>query len=193
MERGLYEQIADQELEAALEALVGRYQAQRLDEGDSHAVLAEHIAHLLTQVLRRQPAQDRLNHQVELCNRLVRVLGGSDGTVEPGAQTLPGDVRRLLSVHGDEAAPPRPDTPLSETSLLTGTRTDPSLVSQLKRALASAKRGRRAVLVHQVERHRPAARCAGAVLHSPGRGAAGADHELHGRDRPRGGGYSGSE
>jgi len=140
MERGLYEQIADQELEAAPEALVGRYQAQRLDEGDSHAVLAEHIAHLLTQVLRRQPAQDRLQHQVALCNRLVSVLSESDATVEPGAQTLPGDVRRLLSVHGEEPAPPRPDTPLSETSLLTGTRTDPSLVSQLKRELASANR-----------------------------------------------------
>ena len=140
MEPGLYERIADEELEAALEALVGQYQAQRLDDGDSHAVLAEHIAHLLTQVLRRQPSQDRLSHQVELCNRLIRVLGESDVTVEPGAHTLPGDVRRLLSVHGGGAAPPRPDTPLSETSLLTGTRTDPSLVSQLKRELASADR-----------------------------------------------------
>lgn len=140
MERGLYERIADEELEAALEALVGHYQAQRLDDGDSHAVLAEHIAHLLTQVLRRQPSQDRLTHQVELCNRLIRVLGESDSAVQPGAQTLPGDVRRLLSVHGDGSALPRPDSPLSETSLLTGTRTDPSLVSQLKRELASADR-----------------------------------------------------
>lgn len=140
MERGLYERIADEELEAALEALVGQYQAQSLDDGDSHAVLAEHITHLLTQVLRRQPSQDRLTHQVELCNRLIRVLGESDATVQPGAQTLPGEVRRLLSVHGGDAAPPRPDTPLSETSLLTGTRTDPSLVSQLKRELASADR-----------------------------------------------------
>ncbi len=127
MERGLYEQIADEGLEAALEALVGRYQAQRLDEGDSHVVLAEHMAHLLTQVLRRQPAQHRLNHQVELCNRVVRVLSESDAAIQPGARALPSDARRLLSVHGDEPVPPRPDTPLSETSLLTGTRTDPSL------------------------------------------------------------------
>lgn len=140
MKRGLYERIADEELEAALEALVGQYQAQRLDEGDSHAVLAEHMAHLLTEVLRRQPSQKRLNHQVELCNRVIRMLGECDTAVEPGAQTLPSDVRRLLSVHGDAPAPPRPDTPLSATSLLTGTRTDPSLVSQLKRELASADR-----------------------------------------------------
>ncbi|MDZ7748368.1 MAG: hypothetical protein U5K43_05630 [Halofilum sp. (in: g-proteobacteria)] len=78
MEPGLYEQVADEGLETALKALVGRYQAQRLDEGDSHAVLAEHIAHLLTQALRRQPAQDRLNQQVQLCNRLIRVLSESD-------------------------------------------------------------------------------------------------------------------
>jgi len=140
MERGLYERIADDELETALETLVGRYQAERLEEGESHAVLAEHIAHLLTQVLRRQPAKDRLDNQIDLCNRLIRVLSETDATVKPGAQTLPAEVRRLLSVHGDESAPPRPDTPLSETSLLTGTRTDPSLVSQLKLELVSANR-----------------------------------------------------
>ena len=140
MERGLYEQIADEELEAALEALVGEYQAQRLDDGDSHAVLAEHIGHLLTQVLRRQPSQDRLTHQVALCNRLIRVLGESHSTVDSGEQTLLSEVRRLLSVHGDDSAPHRPDTPLSETSLLTGTPTYPNLVSQLKGDLSSADR-----------------------------------------------------
>ena len=98
------------------------------------------MAHLLTEVLRRQPSQDRLNHQVELCNRVIRVLSEDDAAVEPGVQTLPVDVHCLLSVHGDAPAPPRPDTPLSATSLLTGTRTDPSPVSQLKRELASADR-----------------------------------------------------
>lgn len=140
MKRGLYEQVADEELEAALEALMGEYQAQRLDEGDSHAVLAEHIAHLLTQSLRRQPAKDRLSHQVALCNKVVQVLSETDDAVRSGAQTLPVEVRQLLSVHGQEPPPPRPDTPLSESSLLTGTRTDPSLVSQIKRELKSADR-----------------------------------------------------
>jgi len=140
MERGLYERLANEQLEAALQALVGRHRAQRLDEGDSHAALAEHIAHLLTQVLRRQPAQDRLNHQVALRNRVVRVLSESDGTVKPSERTLPTDVRRFLSGRGDESAPPWPDTPLSETSLLTGTHTDPSIVSQHECELASAHR-----------------------------------------------------
>ncbi|MDZ7748369.1 MAG: DUF3427 domain-containing protein [Halofilum sp. (in: g-proteobacteria)] len=63
-------------------------------------------------------------------------------------------------MHGDKPAPQRPDTPLSETSLLTGTRADPSLVSQLKRELASADRVDIIALVHQVERDRPAAGCA---------------------------------
>jgi len=140
MERGLYERIADLGLEAALDALVGEYQAQGLDEGESHTVLAEHLGHLISQVLRRQPSADRLKHQVALCNRLVQVLEDHDkGTLADQAR-LPDNVRRLLAVYPDGAAPARPDTPLSETSLLTGTRVDPSLVSQLKRELASANR-----------------------------------------------------
>lgn len=140
MERGLYERIADEGLEAALQALVGEYQAQHLDEGESHVVLAEHLAHLITQVLRRQPSKERLKHQVALCNRLVQILGEHDPTVQSGRETLPEDVRRLLAVYTEGSAPARPDTPLSEASLLTGTRVDPSLVSQLKRELASADR-----------------------------------------------------
>lgn len=140
MERGLYERIADEGLEAALRALVGEYQAQTLDEGESHAVLAEHLAHLITQVLRRQPSKERLKHQVALCNRLVQILEEHDPAIQSGRETLPEDVRRLLAVYTKGRAPVRPDTPLSETSLLTGTRVDPSLVSQLKRELASANR-----------------------------------------------------
>jgi len=140
MERGLYERIADEGLEAALEALVGGYQAQRLDEGESHAVLAEHLAQLIAGVLRRQPSDDRLKHQVALCNRLVRVLEEHDKELPTEQARLPEDVRRLLAVYGEGVPPARPDTPISETSLLTGTRVDPSLVSQLKRELASADR-----------------------------------------------------
>ena len=57
---------------------------------------------------------------------------------------LDSPLRRLLAirrqVQADESAITRPDTPLSQSALLTGTRLDPSLGSQLSKEIASADR-----------------------------------------------------
>src|SRR5213076_2132399 len=49
---------------------------------------------------------------------------------------------RLLAVHAvaQETAAERPDTPLARSALLTGTRLDPSLGSQLRKEIATADR-----------------------------------------------------
>lgn len=138
MKRGLHERVIDLALARELRALRDRHEDESLDVGDSHAVLARHLTALIEASLRRQPATGRRDKQVALVNELVATLARHDHNVDPDAQ-LPTDLRRLLSVYRD-VKPARPNTPASQTSLLTGTRVDPSLISQLKQELASANR-----------------------------------------------------
>ncbi len=138
---GLYDLIVTDFLAAGLAALdpaTARTEIEPLDRGDSHAALAEHVRQTLRAALHAQAGPDAISHQIDLCNRLLHLLeshpGATGRRVAPAGRRLRAvwDPRRTL------APPPRPDTPLGLGCLLTGTRRDPSLVSQLKKELASA-------------------------------------------------------
>ena len=139
MKKGLYERVIDDALAEKLVALDLMVQREGLDPGDSHTILAKHLTDLIAGVLRRLPAHQRLQHQRVLVNRVIELLTEGDAQSLSGA-SLPDKLERLLSVSEPQALPTRPQTPLSETSLLTGTRLDPSLLSQLKQELATADR-----------------------------------------------------
>ena len=141
---GLYEQVVDRLLErrlAALDTSLIEVTAEKLDAGDSHSVLADHLRHVVRDVLAAVTGDDRLTRQLELVNRILCDL---EANVPEGDRSLSPPPRRLLGVwpHGplEGATPERPDTPLALGSLLAGTRLDPSLVSQLRKELASANR-----------------------------------------------------
>jgi HKD family nuclease len=96
---------------------------------------------VIREVLAGVIGEDRLARQVEMVNRILRELEAADSE---GERRLSAPPHRLLSVWptGPLAGvkPERPDTPLALGSLLAGTRLDPSLVSQLRKELASADR-----------------------------------------------------
>jgi hypothetical protein len=138
---GLYEQVVDRQLERSLEALAKsstKVNDDALDPGDSHAVLAVHLWHVVRDVLEGVVGEERVARQVELVNRIIRELE----TTHPGDRWLALPPRRLLSVWPyeplEDGKRERPDTPLALGSLLGGTRLDPSLVSQLRKELATA-------------------------------------------------------
>ncbi|MFI5454852.1 MAG: DUF3427 domain-containing protein [Isosphaerales bacterium] len=142
---GLYEQVVDRLLERRLAALQRssiEVHDEALDAGDSHTVLADHLRRVVREVLDAFPGEDRLMRQVELVNRILCELEASD---PEGDRSVSPPARRLLSIWpleplGVGGKPERPDTPLALGSLLAGTRLDPSLVSQLRKELASADR-----------------------------------------------------
>ncbi len=141
---GLYERVVDGLLERRLAAITEpSFQIDRedLDPGDSHTVLADHLRRVIRMVLGSVSVEDRLARQVELVNRILRELEAADFD---GNRRLVTPPHRILSVWPTGplggAKPDRPDTPLGFGSLLAGTRVDPSLVSQLRKELASANR-----------------------------------------------------
>lgn len=141
---GLYEQLIDHSLEARISKLLESsflVEQEEIDSGESFATLADHLRAILRSELQLQTGEGRLLHQVELVNRLMDQLQTQeDGT----GHRIVTPARRLLSVWGQGQGagrkPDRPDTPLSLGCLLAGTRTDPSLVSQIRKELASADR-----------------------------------------------------
>src|SRR5205085_2611592 len=109
-----------------------------LDAGDSHAYLVQYLATWVGKALQSFPVHERLEKQTQLINNVIQLLSaqtpdavGSDDAHVPRAEIL----RAILRAPAE-----RPDTPLGASCLMTGTRHDPSLVSQLRKEIATADR-----------------------------------------------------
>lgn len=153
MQTGIYEQIVSLILKRRIEGQSsGNICLDPLNPTDSHDFLAQYIYRVLTQGLAQvrpesglksetEKNASRIQRQIAICNEIISSLhkGGVEGFEE--AKISP-EAKRLLSIMEDAsvaAQPPvRPDTPLALGALLTGTRQDPSLVSQLKKEIVSA-------------------------------------------------------
>lgn len=129
MDRGLYESLITQRLRAELAALPPLTPEERaVDPADEPHVLARHVQQL---TLRALEGHKEAASRLRLVNSLIEVLAADqDAVIAPTTQLL-----RLDS----EAAPgvirlpgARPSTPLSDAALLTNTRGEPSLGSELK-------------------------------------------------------------
>jgi HKD family nuclease len=118
-------------------------ESEALDPGNSFAALAEHLRRVAREALQGLTGDERVKAQVDLCNQVVGILQNAAGQHLAG-RAIAGVARRLLSVRKVESparpSPERPDTPPGAGCLLTGTRLDPSLVSQLRKELQTADR-----------------------------------------------------
>ncbi len=142
---GIYEEIVNCLTERHLSSIDRSntgVQTSSLDRGDSHVALAEYLKHVIADALDCQGEDDRLARQIELCNRVIQLLHDSNQGLLFDAKGITPQGLRLLSVyprHGVSDSPPeRPDTPLAFGCLLTGTRLDPSLVSQIRKEMRTA-------------------------------------------------------
>jgi superfamily II DNA or RNA helicase/HKD family nuclease len=142
---GLYEQVINRLLAGVLDAAppnAYHVEDRPLDPGDSHSVLSQYLEGVIRDALSSIDSDDRVARQVALCNRLVRVLIEEVGDAEAQGLDVDAPARRLMALvertASGEVVPERPETPLSIGCLLTGTRVDPSLVSQLAKEFRSA-------------------------------------------------------
>src|SRR5690606_32919358 len=80
--------------------------------------------------------------QQRLVQRIIAILAEELGQDWSSRLSIATPLRRLLAIHSQpsESHPERPDTPLTRSALLTGTRLDPSLGSQLRKEIATADR-----------------------------------------------------
>lgn len=142
---GLYEKLLDEELSLALSAHPELSPILRkLDDEEAPHAYGQFVFQLLVQALRNRSPEERL----PLVNRLIELLSATDGLDFLQRKTLLDSPESVLlslqatSVTGGEAATslPRPATPLSTSSLLTGARHDPPLEHELRQEMATADR-----------------------------------------------------
>lgn len=142
---GLYEQVVTEALRRSLSELEpALVKAEHLDEGESHDALAEHIRRYLSWVLKGISGPDKLRKQVEISNQIIGWLADTGSDDSAGLTSVDQSAEKLLSVldaaGSSSCHPERPDTPLSRGCILTGTRLDPSLESQIKKEIKTADR-----------------------------------------------------
>ena len=136
---GLYESLVNEFIEegvaeAARENL--RAELRGLDAGDSHDYFAQYLAGHIRKAFASLPLTERLEKQVELANKILVLLANSaPASFDPQQSKV---LRAELLIALSLAPIQRADTPLSTSCLMTGTRQDPSLVSQLRKEIATA-------------------------------------------------------
>ena len=148
--KGLYEQLITREISAALGAMdldALRVEQAPLDPVDSYDILARHVYAVLNRVLRALPESDRLDQQVDVCNRVLellaeRVKSATDGgsMVQPPASALLSISEVVDQVLGEPRLPGRPHVPLSASDLLVNARGEPSVGHALEHEIPSADR-----------------------------------------------------
>ena len=142
---GIYEELLSTALRERVEALDDPRLAllAPVEAGDERGALAQYLERVLAASLASVRGQDAADRQRRLAERVIRVVADELGEDRGERFRLNDPVRRLLAVHlrppADEP-PMRPDTPLARSALLTGTRLDPSLASQLRKEIATADR-----------------------------------------------------
>jgi HKD family nuclease len=140
LEIGLYERLLDEELAALLASHTElRPTFEKLDDESAPATYSQFIAQVLRQVIPQASSEDRL----PLVNRLIELLSAEDGQDYLRRRLLLAKPRSLLKQIQPVAVTqswPHPATPLSISSLLTGSAEDPPLDRELRTELLTSNR-----------------------------------------------------
>src|ERR1041385_4734188 len=127
---GIYEALLDEDLDGILRRHPElRSVFGKIDPEEEPPRYAAFVSKVLEQAL-RQEADPGL--RLQLCNQLIERISARDETAFLQTRPLiPAEKPLLLEVtpsHCVEPGMPRPDTPLAESSLFTGSRSDPPVV-----------------------------------------------------------------
>ena len=141
---GLYDHLLTLAMDESLRARIDPrlYFLAEVDAEDAHDILAQYLEHLLSAVFAQFRGATALQRQRRLFEKLIAVLADEIKSERPQNYDLADPLSRLLAIYSElpKTHPERPDTPLARTTLLTGTRLDPSLASQLRKEVLTADR-----------------------------------------------------
>ena len=140
---GIYESVINHALEERLSRLEKTYTVTKnqLDSEESSFTLALHLTKLIANSLAGIKGDDRKQKQAQFCNQLLEVIGQNDTSFPVESEKIVEDLMYLMQIQDTRKKPlSRPDTPLTNAALFTGTASDLTLESELKKEIQTADR-----------------------------------------------------
>ena len=151
LKNGLYEQVISKILSDKLNILSDTklIDKEKIDQEESSQILAQYLSQVIYKGLSYIDNDTRISKQISLCNKIIECLlketdesSLSEFLISEDAEMLFAILDKINSQYAVTSGKKiiRPTTPLSQSSLFTGSNTEPSLVSELKKEIVSSDR-----------------------------------------------------
>lgn len=153
MKTGLYEEVINNKLKEKLRQQLAEIKELQIDKApvdraEAYKVLSKYLAAVVEKSLSQIGGNDdnSLEKQVQFLNKLLTVIKGERALADLGDITIPAEAEELKALlhtknqvlTNHKVAVIRPQTSLSQSTLLTGTRKDPQLVDELKKEIINS-------------------------------------------------------
>ncbi len=141
---GLYEQVINKELDKKLsEETSLKSVTEKIDKAEASRVLSRYLTDVIEKTLEAENhGEDPVKNQLKIVNRVVETLTNEESSAFDSEK----DAKQLLGlISGDEdplakGKIVRPETSVAFSSLFTGSLSEPSMESELKKEIVSADR-----------------------------------------------------
>ncbi|WP_202076532.1 DEAD/DEAH box helicase [Caldalkalibacillus salinus] len=155
LKKGLYEEIINKQLREELKHLDDTYDIEKesIDVEDARKVLSAYISHVTRRALhyvrdQEKDPSDALLAQIKTCNDIIQTLSEkldedefNSLHIEEKGEVLHSVYSKLNTIDKMKNSKPiRPVTPLSQSSLFTGSNFEPNMLSELKKEILSSDR-----------------------------------------------------
>lgn len=122
-------------------------ETKKIDEEEGSSILSKYMSIVINKSLNRIPNKDKLNKQIEICNKIIKLLVAELELNDFNEFIISENAELLLSVLNcidnsliDKNNKIRPITSIAMNSLFTGAKNEPSLGSELVKEINTADR-----------------------------------------------------
>ena len=141
---GIYESVITNALNEKLQELGENFKisCEKIDSEESVSILALHLSKLIATSLSLIKGEEKSKKQAEFCNKILKIISANNNSdVDIESEKILEDLKCLLAIQDKtKKALPRPDTPLSNGALFTGTSSDLTLETELKKEIETSDR-----------------------------------------------------
>lgn len=152
MQEGIYEQLINRKIKAELDLLPDIFSVEKeeIDEAEARVLLSSYISSVtrnaLSHIRDGGNKEDALLRQIEVCNEIINVLHQKLGDDDFAEHKLDEHAEILTSIYRtintaqslNKKKVLRPVTPLSQSSLFTGSHAEPNMLEELKKEIATS-------------------------------------------------------
>ncbi|MGN0697253.1 MAG: DUF3427 domain-containing protein [Ruminiclostridium sp.] len=145
---GLYEQVINKDITEKIDESSQLIDKRAIDDAEAAHIISNYLAEIIEKGLARL-GNDNIDTKLLLANKIVSAVTETTGDDEFDSMSIDNSAQQLLAIadianNADSVNKiirmPRPETPMSSSSLFTGAVHEPQLISELKKEILSADR-----------------------------------------------------